>query len=420
MKRILPILLWIMVASVLIACQDENVAEPITFSDEQLEIALREEAGKASDEELYETDFDEIVEINLSELGIGDLSGLEVLDSLETLSLEDNEITDFSILTELENLEKVNVVGNPIDENEETQTLLEELNEKGIEVINTKPEIVGSPDGPGGFLWEVENGDTTVYLQGTIHIGIEDLYPLHEKIEEAYASSDVIVPEIDLTTLNPFELQDVMVELGTYQDGTTIKDHIPEELYNNVGATLEEIGIPLQLLEMYKPWILSSTIQQLMTEQLGYIHGVDEYFLNRAADDGKEIIALETAEEQFNIFAETSLEYQVQMLEESLIDLEIYKQDLDTLIGLYKEGDIDKLLAALTAEEDVDMTEEDQEFMEALNDNRNDGMAEDIMGFLEEDNGKTYFVIVGSLHYIMEPHIISILEENGYEVEHIH
>lgn len=47
-------------------------------------------------------------------------------------------------------------------------------------------------------------------------------------------------------------------------------------------------------------------------------------------------------------------------------------------------------------------------------------MAEEITKFLESGEDQTYFVIVGSLHLILEPHVISILEEEGYEVEHIH
>ena len=66
------------------------------------------------------------------------------------------------------------------------------------------------------------------------------------------------------------------------------------------------------------------------------------------------------------------------------------------------------------------MSVEEEAYMEALNDNRNYGMAEEITKFLESGEDQTYFVIVGSLHLILEPHVISILEEEGYEVEHIH
>lgn len=185
-------------------------------------------------------------------------------------------------------------------------------------------------------------------------------------------------------------------------------------------SRLEELGFPYELAEMYKPWILSSTIQQLMTEQLGYVYGVDEYFLSRASEDGKDIIDLETVEGQLSIFAETSHEYQVEMLEDILIDLEDFDNEMQMLLSAYAEGDTEELLGLTVADEDVDMSEEEETFMRALNDDRNYDMAETIAGFLEENNDLTYFVIVGTLHLIEEPHIISILEEEGYEAEHIH
>ena len=414
MKRLFANLLIVILALVITACQSE---EAVSFYDEQLEEGLRAEVEK-TDGELYESDFDELVELDLSGLGIQDLTGIELLDDLKVLSLEDNEINDFSLLKDLESLEEVNVRSNPIDE--EQQALLDELTEQDVVVHFTEEtEVVGSPDGPGGFLWKVENGDTTVYLQGTIHAGTEDFYPLNEKIEDAYREADVVVPEIDITDLNVMEVQQLTMDLGAYQDGTTIEDHIPEDVYSDLSATLDELGLPLQMVEGFKPWFLSSTIQQLMTEQLGFMNGVDQYFLDRAAQDDKEIIALETVEEQLSIFADTSDDYQIQMLEESLVDIDDYEEDMLELFNLYKEGDVDELLTALT-EEEAEPTAEEQAFMEALNDERNYGMADTITEFLEEDNGDTYFVIVGSLHLIMEPHVVSILEEEGYEVEHVY
>src|SRR5690625_1478137 len=49
--------------------------------------------------------------------------------------------------------------------------------------------------GQGGFLWRVDNEDTTVYLQGTIHIGPQSFYPFNDAIESAYEEADVVVPE---------------------------------------------------------------------------------------------------------------------------------------------------------------------------------------------------------------------------------
>ncbi|MFA1819301.1 TraB/GumN family protein [Virgibacillus oceani] len=416
MKQVKFGLTMILLMLFLAACQ---TGEPVTIGDEQLEEALRQEIEK-EEGDLYEEDFEEIEELDLSGNNISDISDLVIIHNLQVLSLEHNEITDITPLQKLENLNEVNVEENPIESDEQLE-ILDQLSEQGVVVHQTEEtEVVGRDDGPGGFLWKVENEETTVYLQGTVHVGPEEFYPMHTEIENAYAESDVVVPEIDITSINPFEMQETMMELGTYQDGTTIEDHIPEDVHAELVSTLEELGFPYELAEMYKPWILSSTIQQFMTEQLGYLYGVDEYFLTRASEDGKDIIDLETAEGQLSIFADTSDEYQIEMLKDIFIDLEDYDEEMQALLSAYAEGDIEALLALTTIDEGVEMSEEDEAFMKAINDDRNYGMAETISEFLEEENDLTYFVIVGTLHLIEEPHIISILEEDGYEAEHIH
>src|SRR5699024_930748 len=143
-----------------------------------------------------------------------------------------------------------------------------------------------------------------------------------------------------------------------------------------------------------------------------------QYFLNRAEDEGKEVIGLETVEDQLSIFANLSPEMQEKRLKESLIDIEEYEEHMEEVLSLYMEGDAEELLDYLVMDKEQ-ATDEEIAFMKALNDDRNHGMAEQIAGFLEEDSGDTYFVIVGALHLIKEPHIRSLLEEKGYEIESI-
>lgn len=418
MKWIRNIILLLVLSVTLIACQSEQV---VSFSDQALEEAIRTEIGESEDD-ITESDVEGITELDLAGLGISNLAGIEVFDSLEKLFLQDNTITDFSLLEDLEKLEEVNVAGNPFEDDQQQVALLEKLSDQGIEVVKVIAiEVVGDADGPGGFLWKVVDGDTVVYLQGTVHIGTEEFYPFNEKIEKAYAESDVVVPEIDMDNIDEDDIEGLNEMLGTYQDGTTLADHIPEALYTRVSTEFSELGIPMEMIDQFKPWIVANTIQQMMGMQLGYFYGVDEYFLSRAAEDGKEIIALETVEEQLSILAGTSPEFQIELLEESLMDLTEYEQQMHALFDAYLGGDKDELLALLLGEEDdTELSEEEQAYMEALNDQRNYQMAEDIMAFLKEDTDTTYFVIVGSLHLIMEPHIVSILEEEGYEVERVH
>lgn len=407
--KILKPILFLLTFFLLVACQSET---EVNFADQQLEEAIRAEVDQPEDE-LYLSDVRDLKTLDLSAKAIEDLDGIEALESIEEINLTDNEITDVEPLTTMPELKEVKLTGNPLEEEAIT-----ELEENGIEVA-FEIEQVGLPDGPGGFLWKVENGDTTVYLQGTVHLGEPDLFPMHEKIEQAYVESDVVVPEIDLFNVEMAEMNKLQMELGTYQDETNLEDHLPEETYQEVETFFMDRGFPMGVIDTYKPWLVSNMVSQLMVQELGFTEGVDMYFLSKAQADDKEIIVLETPRDQLGIFADLSMDYQVQMLEESLIDINTYEQDLQQLIDIYKSGNVDDLLDVLF-ETDAAMSVEEEAYMEALNDNRNYGMAEEITKFLESGEDQTYFVIVGSLHLILEPHVISILEEEGYEVEHIH
>lgn len=399
----------------LAACQTDS---SITFSDKSFEEGIREQLQIESD--ITEKDFEDVKKLDLSGLGIQSIEGIEKISQLENLNLKNNELTDLTPVLNLKNLKSLDVIGNPLIEDEEQIQLIDQLIERGVKV--KYEEVIGRADGPGGFLWKVENGDTTVYLQGTIHLGTKDFYPLHESIEKAYYEADVVVPEIDMNNINIFEIQKLYSELGEYDDGTTIRDHVSEETFEKLSDTFSQLGLPIEAVEHYKPWLLTSLVQSLMAEQLDYMYGVDDYFLNKAALDGKEVIPLETVELQLNVLSSVSHDYQIEMLEESLVTIEEYDEELQKMFELFKAGNEDDLLDYLMTDTDEEyaFAEESQAYIEALNDERNYGMAEKISEFLEEDDGRTYFVIVGALHLTLEPHVVSILEEQGYHVERIH
>lgn len=403
-------ILMVLFASILTACSPEHV-QTIHFSDEQLENALLEQLDR--DKELNQADVQKIDILDLSDAKIENLDGLEAFKQLKSLTLKNNNITDFTVLKQLNNLEYVNVVGNPILDNQEQLAILNKLSKDGKKVVKFK-----EADGPGGFLWKVQNGKTTVYLQGTIHLGVRDFYPMHEKIEQAYTEADTIVPEVDLNNMDLDESQQLIEQLGTYDDGSTIADHLSEDMYAELSELLDQLALT-NAVEHYKPWMISNVIDSMKAQLLDFEHGVDMYFLNRAALDGKEVVPLETAEQQLQIFANLSESYQIDMLQESFSNRKQYKQEMLNLFALYSSGDADKLLDGLL-NDSTEETEEDKLFMEELNDKRNVKMADKIASFLNKKDDHTYFVIIGTLHLIHDPSVVTLLEKKGFTVERIH
>lgn len=416
-KRIINGLLIVFMAVILVACSNES-NETVTISDKHLEAEIKATLD-ITDASLTKKDLTSIQEIEITSKKIKDLSGIEQLTKLERLTFLNEPISDYAPLASLPALKELHIHTRAAKLDSAQRDVIEKLRNKGISVTLKDEEPIGDPDGAGGYLWKIENGQTTVYLQGTIHAGTKDFYPLNTHTEQAYLDADIVVPEVDITSLNLLETSQLLISIGTYQDGTTIEDHIPKKLYTKLSKYMEKEQIPQQM-EMYRPWVLSSMLDSFMLEKLGYTYGVDEYFLKKAKKDQKEIIALETAESQLSVFADTSEAYQIQMLEETLTSMESYEDDMLELFSLYLAGDEKELLNTLTGDTEEEPNPEEEAFMKVLNDDRNIAMADQIEHFLEEDQNNVYFVIVGTLHLIQEPHIVSLLQEKGYEVERVY
>src|SRR5699024_8712760 len=226
-------------------------------------------------------------------------------------------------------------------------------------------------------------------------------------------------PEVDIADADLMEDMELSVKMGMYMDGTTIEDHVSEEVYAKLEEVFAEHNLPMEIVETFKPWMIESLITQLVAEELDYMHGVDMYFLERAKKDNKEIIELETAAEQLEVLSGQSDAFQERQLEETLDTIDAFGEMMKELFVVYLDGDEDALLDMLFPEEE-ETDEEYEEYMVALNDDRNVNMADKIEGFLEDGEGKTYFVIVGTAHLVLDPHIRTLLEEEGYNVERVY
>ncbi|AIC92762.1 TraB/GumN family protein [Shouchella lehensis] len=295
------------------------------------------------------------------------------------------------------------------DENEATQT------DENDETVET----AGVTDGNGGFLWKIEHEDTDVYLQGTIHVGREDFYPLNEQTEAAYEEADVVLPEVDLVDVDQNEVETMMTGLSLLEEGQTLDELISDEAFEKLEAIFAEYGMPVELVQGFEPWFVENMLLtfSIADSDVDEGAGVDDYFLRRAVDDGKEIRELESIESQFNVLSGFSMETQVQLLEHRLQNMDEAGEELETMADNWVKGDIEGLIETW---EDLEDSNIDDEYAYELNEVRNYDMANTISDILQENSGQTYFVIVGSLHLVAEPSIVSILEDEGYTVEFVY
>ncbi|GAA0375823.1 TraB/GumN family protein [Bacillus horti] len=263
-----------------------------------------------------------------------------------------------------------------------------------------------------GLMWEVEHEGNTVYLVGSIHVGIESMYPINPAIEEAFASSDSLTLEIDLSKAADPETTQMMLEKSMYQDGTTLPDHISEEAYAELGEFLEEIGADPTDMDLFKPWYVATNIEMLQTFVAGYDTelGIDMHFVRHALEQDIPILELESLESQLAMFEDFSDELQEQLLRDTIRNFDASLTELDELANLWIEGNEDDLLAFIAEIEDND------EYNRGMLIDRNIPMTDQIAEYLQSGDGNTYFVVVGAGHMLGEYGIVTLLEEKGFTV----
>ncbi|WP_243734995.1 TraB/GumN family protein [Paenibacillus turpanensis] len=272
---------------------------------------------------------------------------------------------------------------------------------------------IPTEDGARGFLWEVVSHDgDKVYLVGSMHIADDSFYPLHESFEQAFAESEYLGVEIDVSKAADPEVQKLVSSLGMYQNGTTLKDHISEETYTALGEILKKNGMATNALDSFKPWVAETTIATLQSMQAGYEAqiGIDLYFTQKAAERDIPLIELESYESQLNMFNGFSKELQEFTLKSTIENYDSLGETVDQMAKVWKKGDEAGLL------ELIGEMAENEEYNQAMLVDRNIQMADKIEGFLNDPEEADYFVVVGAAHFPGEDGIVKLLEEKGYDV----
>lgn len=287
-------------------------------------------------------------------------------------------------------------------------------------------------EGAEGFLWEVKKNNNTVYLLGSIHIGDTMIYPMNKNLREKFMNSDFLLLEANLMNPQGF---DEFIQSSTYIDGTSLKDHIDAELYEKTIKALEEKELPVEAYTQLKPWRIANDLSLLMSSENQTMEkatenaalGIDIYFNTNAMLMGKPIIELEGLKYQGDLFNSLSEEAQEEYLngvldeilnkEEAEVEVEEVKEvesNVKVWIEQWKNGDVEgfRQSYAKTLEETSN-----EEFTQMLLGKRDEGMANKIAELLEGEEGKTYFVVVGSAHLVVEDTVIDKLVDKGYEVK---
>ena len=276
-------------------------------------------------------------------------------------------------------------------------------------------EIIGEENKESqGYFYKVEKGNNKIYLLGSIHLGIKEMYPIRSEIIKALNESKEIYFEIDPT--DP-ELSKIY-KTNMYYDSKGNLENDLGQTYNRLLPLLLQRGIPKERINKIRPWAIYNMLSLDEKNIYGSSYGIENYFSNLALINNIPIKELESAKFQAKLLKNFDTDMYASMIEDLISEIEIngYKNNNQSLYLTQKDW-IDgntKNLKALT--EDDGYSQAQVSFDKALLDKRDIDMAKKIDKLLKEENNKTIFVVVGAAHLVPQTSARGILEDMGYKV----
>lgn len=297
----------------------------------------------------------------------------------------------------------------------------------GCTVIeNVFSTLLDSFSKPAPILYEVTDKDgDKIWLFGSIHIGSEDFYPLPDYVTDAFEQSEGLAVEANVVAFEQdYTAQSEALLIFAYGDGTTVSDHISEDVYEDAVEILEENNSYNFVMDYYNASLWANQIDNFLYQNIeaDIKGGIDRHFINSAMESDKEILEIESAEFQYGMLSDFSEELQEYLLKgsiESYNNPDLVKTQLETMQNCWLYGR-EKLLLAMCIPQEFENDEEGKllaEYSKKVITDRNIAMTD----FAEQalENGDELFICVGAAHVLGEDAMADLLEERGYTVRKI-
>jgi uncharacterized protein YbaP (TraB family) len=253
-----------------------------------------------------------------------------------------------------------------------------------------------------------------LYLLGSVHVGDPRMRRLGGEVERIWERAEELVVEADVSRLDIAEIQLMMQRFGGIAAPERLQDRLAPETWLLLQAYLAEKGLPADAFDSVAPWLVATSVAVLQYRELGFEEelGVDRMFTERAMQERKPIVELETPEEQFALFANLPRDLQDLMLRDTLLRARESPDEANQMMEAWAHGD-DALLEAI-ALEPLERAPEFEPFYERVFFERNERMAQRLAELALD--GRVRLVVVGAGHMLGPRGIPALLEQRDFEI----
>jgi uncharacterized protein YbaP (TraB family) len=269
-----------------------------------------------------------------------------------------------------------------------------------------------------GALFKVSGHGHTMYLFGTIHVGLPEFFPLDESVTRALAASTTLALEID-PTVQTAEMAAAVQRVALTTPA--IVAAMPSALGPRLTRHLEALGAPANLSTRVKPWMLVMTLTIIEYARLGYRSdlSIDAYLAKLAHSQNIKVIGLETVESQLDVFDRLPVADQWTILDETLASLDSgeAQQEMRSVTNGWAKAD-HATLDALALKYEKDPRLSSRIIQRRVLTERNGPMADKLDGLLKRE--KNTMAAVGLMHLIGKDSLPALLRAKGLKVEQVY
>ena len=260
-------------------------------------------------------------------------------------------------------------------------------------------------------VWMVSSSRANVYLAGSFHMLRSSDYPLPAEFFTAYKNSRKIIFEVPPDETGDPGNMGAFLSGAIYADGTTLKDHITQAAYAKTEKFCKEHNYPLEQYQIFKPAMFLTMLTVLEMNRIGADpqKGVDNFFKEKALQDGKATGSLETVDQQLKILLSMDESMGSDQIIESIDEFKQIDTELGEYLAVWRKGD-ERRMEELFIKDFKNY----KKLYQTLIVDRNNKWMTDIINYLN-GSGNT-MIIVGAAHLVGPDGLVNLLRKRGYKV----
>jgi uncharacterized protein YbaP (TraB family) len=203
--------------------------------------------------------------------------------------------------------------------------------------------LAASPARAKPPVWTAHGQGADILLFGSVHILPRDLDWEPQALKDALAQADELWFEIPIDPASTLNIARMALAKGLLPPGQSLSDLMPPRDRKPLADVAQALHLPLPDLERLRPWLAELTIAQAAYAKDGETvdQGVERQLADAAPQAAKK--ALETAEQQIDMFSGNATAEQVHSLEDTLRELKSDPGESRRLISAWLKGDVKAL-----------------------------------------------------------------------------